>query len=179
MKDRKIRFCAAALAAVCLTVGAAVAAGEGTQADPLITLSYLNQTAIPAVLEQVDGKAQAYQEELAGKLDQAIQQYTAKMEELVGEESAQQHVATYTVITLQKDQQLNMDIGCEVMLRIGTAQCVSPAAPGLINTTTGAILNNGKDLEVNHLYMATITGRSIKATANVTKVLVRGGYTIV
>lgn len=179
MKDRKLHFCVAALAAVCLTVGAAVAAGEGTQADPLITLSYLNQTAVPAVLEQVDGKAQAYQEELAGKLDQAIQQYTAKMEELVGEESEQQHAATYTVITLQKDQQLNMDIGCEVMLRIGTAQCVSPSNPGLINTTTGAILNNGKNLEVNHLYMSTITGRSIKATANVTKVLVRGGYTIV
>ncbi len=179
MKDRKIRFCAAALAAVGLTVGAAVAAGEGTQADPLITLSYLNQTAIPAVLEQVDGKAQAYQEELAGKLDQAIQQYTAKMEELVGDESAQQHAAAYTVITLQKDQQLNMDIGCEVMLRIGTAQCVSPSNPGLINTTTGSTLNNGSALEVNHLYMATITGRSVKATANVTKVLVRGGYTIV
>ena len=179
MKDRKIRFCAAALAAVCLTVGAAVAAGEGTQADPLITLSYLNQTAIPAVLEQVDGKAQAYQEELAGKLDQAIQQYTAQMEELVGDQSAQQHAATYTVATLKKDQQLNMDIGCEVMLRIGTAQCVSTSNPGLINTTTGTILNNGKDLEVNHLYMATITGRSIKATANVTKLLVRGGYTIV
>lgn len=179
MKDRKIRFCAAALAAVCLTVGAAVAAGEGTQADPLITLSYLNQTAIPAVLEQVDGKAQAYQEELAGKLDEAIQQYTAQMEELVGGESAQQHTAAYTVITLQKDQQLNMDIGCEVMLRIGTAQCVSASNPGLINTTTGSTLNNGNALEVNHLYMATITGRSIKATANVTKVLVRGGYTIV
>lgn len=167
------------MAAVCLTVGAAVAAGEGTQADPLITLSYLNQTAIPAVLEQVDGKAQAYQEELAGELDQAIQQYTAKMEELVGDKSAQQHAATYTVVTLKKDQQLNMDIGCEVMLRIGTAQCVSTSNPGLINTTTGAILNNGKDLEVNHLYMATITGRAIKATANTTKVLVRGGYTIV
>ena len=179
MKDRKIRFCAAAMAAVCLTVGAAVAAGEGTQAEPLITLSYLNQTAIPAVLEQVDGKAQAYQEELAGKLDQAIQQYTAQMEELVGDQSAQQHAATYTVVTLKKDQQLNMDIGCEVMLRIGTAQCVSPSAPGLINTTTGSTINDGNGLEVNHLYMATITGRAIKATANTTKVLVRGGYTIV
>jgi len=167
------------MAAVCLTVGAAVAAGEGTQADPLITLSYLNQTAIPAVLEQVDGKAQAYQEELAGKLDQAIQQYTAQMEELVGDQSAQQHAATYTVVTLKKDQQLNMDIGCEVMLRIGTAQCVSPSAPGLINTTTGSTINDGNGLEVNHLYMATITGRAIKATANTTKVLVRGGYTIV
>lgn len=182
MKDRKkrpVRFGAAALVVVCLTAGVAIAAGEGTQADPLITLSYLDQTAIPAVLEQVDGKAEAYQQELAEKLDQAIQQYTAQMEALVGDQSAQQNAATYTVVTLKKDQQLNMDIGCEVLLRIGTAQCVSPSAPGLINTTTGATLNNGSALEVNHLYMATITGRAVKATANVTKVLVRGGYTIV
>lgn len=180
MKERTriVRVLILGLAALSLTVGV-VAAGAGTQADPLITLSYLNQTALPAVTEQVEGKAAAYQEELVGKLDQAIQQYTAKMEELVGDETAQQHAATYTVVTLKKDQQLKMDIGCEVMLRIGTAQCVSPSDPGLINTTTGSTLNNGKALEVNHLYMATITGRSIKATANTTKVLVRGGYTIV
>ena len=179
MKDGKIRFCAAALAAVCLTVGAAVAAGEGTQTDPLITLSYLNQTAVPAVVEQVEGKAAAYQEELVGKMDQSIQRYATKMEGLVSGEEAKQNAATYTVVTLKKDQRLNMDIGCEVMLRIGTAQCVSPSSPGLINTTTGATINNDSALEVNHLYMATITGRAIKATANTTKVLVRGGYTIV
>jgi len=178
-KKRVVRAVVLGLTALTLTVGGVIAAGEGTQADPLITLSYLNQTALPAVTEQVEGKAAAYQEELAGKLDQAIQQYTAQMEELVGDESAQQHAATYTVVTLKKDQQLNMDIGCEVMLRIGTAQCVSPSSPGLINTTTGAILNNGSALEVNHLYMSTIAGRSIKATANTTKVLVRGSYTIV
>ena len=180
MKEKKRALGAVLLgmAALTLTVGGVIAAGEGTQADPLITLSYLDQTALPAVTQQVEGKAAAYQEELAGKLDQAIQQYTARMEELVGDESAQQHNVTYAVVTLKKDQVLKMDIGCEVMLRIGTAQCVSPSAPGLINTTTGSTLNNGNELQVNHLYMSTITGRSIKATANTTKVLVRGGYTI-
>ena len=178
-RNRFARIAILGLAALALTVGVVAAAGAGTQGDPLITLSYLNQTALPAVTEQVEGKASAYQEELAGKLDQAIQQYTAKMEALVGEETAQQHAATYTVVTLKKDQVLQMDIGCEAMLRIGTAQCVSPSDPGLINTTTGTTLNNGKAMEVNHLYMATIAGRSIKATANTTKVLIRGGYTIV
>ena len=177
-RKRMVRIAVLGLAALTLTVGVVAAAGAGSQADPLITLSYLNQTALPAVTEQVEGKAAAYQEELAGKLDQAIQQYTAKMEELVGEETAQQHNATYAVVTLKKDQVLKMDVGCEAMLRIGTAQCVSPSDPGLIDTTTGSALNNGKALEVNHLYMATITGRSIKATANTTKVLIRGGYTI-
>jgi hypothetical protein len=53
MKKRKICFGAAVLAVVCLTAGAAIAAGEGSQTDPLITLSYLNQTALPAVTAQV------------------------------------------------------------------------------------------------------------------------------
>jgi len=178
MKKYIVRLGAVALAVLCLSAGAAMAAGEGTQADPLITLSYLTKTVIPAILEQVDGKAAAHQQELVDKLDQSIREYSAKMEELVGEETETQNAATYTVITLKKDQQLNMEIGCEVMLRIGTAQCVSPSAPGLINTTSGASLNNGEQLTTNHLYMATITGRGIKATANTVKVLVRGSYTI-
>lgn len=181
MKQKKngvFRGFVVALAALCLMGGIAAAAGEGTQADPLITLSYLTQTVIPAVLEQVNGKAAAYQQELVDKLDQSIQSYSTKMEELVGGEEAQQNAATYTVVTLKKDQQLKMDIGCEVMLRIGTARCVSPSNPGLINTTSGATLNNEGELVVNNLYMATITGRAVKATANTVKVLVRGGYTI-
>ena len=181
MKQRKniVRAVVAVVAVLGLAAGVGIAAGEGTQADPLITLSYLNQTVLPAVVEQVDAKASAYQMELAEKLDLSIQEYATRMESALSGRDAEQNAATYTVVTLTKDQQLKMDIGCEVMLRIGTAQCVSPSDPGLINTTTGTTLNNGKALEVNHLYMATITGRSIKATANTTKVLVRGGYTIV
>lgn len=181
MKEKKrfsLRAGLAALLVLCLSVGVVGAVGEGTKADPLLTLSYLTQTAIPAILEQVKGKVNAYQEELAGKLDQSIQGYTAQMEKIVGEETGEKTAASYIVVTLTKDQQLKMDIGCEVMLRIGTAQCVSPSNPGLINTTTGATINNGSALEVNHLYMATITGRAIKATANTTKVLVRGSYTV-
>ena len=181
MKEKKrvvFRLFVAALAALCLMSGIVSAAGEGTQSDPLITLSYVTQTVIPAVLEQVNGKTVAYQQELVDKLDQSIQGYSAKMEELVGQEEAQQNAATYTVVTLKKDQQLKMDIGCEVMLRIGTARCVSPSNPGLINITNGATINNDGELVVNNLYMATITGRAVKATANTVKVLVRGGYTI-
>ena len=180
MKEKKklsVRAGIAALVVLCLSV-VVVAAGEGNKNDPLITLSYLTETVIPGILEQITGKTADSQEELVGKLDQSIQAYSTKMEELVGEEEGQQSAASYTVVTLTKDQQLKMDIGCEVMLRIGTAQCVSPSNPGLINTTTGTTLNNEGALEVNHLYMATITERAIKATAATTKVLVRGSYTI-
>ena len=39
-------------------------------------------------------------------------------------------------------------------------------------------LNDGGSLAVNHLYMATIEGRSVTADSDTVKVLVRGGYTI-
>ena len=64
------------------------------------------------------------------------------------------------------------------MLRIGTAVCVSPSAPGLIDETTAGTLNNAGALVQNHLYMMTIEGRGVKATAATTKLLVRGTYTV-
>jgi hypothetical protein len=64
------------------------------------------------------------------------------------------------------------------MLRVGSAVCVAPSAPGLINETDGKVLNNGGALVTNHLYMMTVEGRGVQATAATTKVLVRGTYTI-
>lgn len=186
MKHSKlvIRSAAAALACLCLTAGAALAAG-GSQSDPLISLSYLTQTATPAILEQVDQRAAQYQQELTDALAEIVRGYAGpdspgenpgpgEAPGPGGEESA----SSYTVVTLTNGQVLSMEIGCEVMLRIGSAVCQSPDAPGLIDTTDGSTLNNNGSLAVNHLYMATIVGRSIRATGEVVKVLVRGSYTI-
>jgi len=85
---------------------------------------------------------------------------------------------TFVVVTLTKGQVLTGGIGCEVMLRIGTASCVSPSSPGLIDETAAKTLNDGGALVQNHLYMMTIEGRGVKATADTTKLLVRGAYTI-
>lgn len=179
-KCNMTRLGAAALCALCLTGGAALAAGEGGQNDPLITLSYLTQTVTPSILDQVDQKTVQRQQELTDALNRAIQNYSAQMNAALGTSGAgEQSAATYTVITLTAGQQLQMDIGCEVMLRIGTASCVSPDAPGLIDTTGGSSINSGGALAVNHLYMATIEGRGVTATSAVVKVLVRGGYSIV
>ena len=176
---RAITLGAAVLAGLCLLAGIALAAGEGSQNDPLITLSYLNQTATDQILDQVDQRAAQHQDELREALELVIQDYTEQMDEALNSmEGGEEHAASYTVVTLKKDQQLKMEIGCEVMLRVGTASCVSPGSPGLIDTTDAGTLNNGGALVVNHLYMATIAGRAIKATAATTKVLVRGSYTI-
>ena len=64
------------------------------------------------------------------------------------------------------------------MLRVGSASCASPSSPGLIDSTDGSTLEGGRALVKNHLYLVTIKDNGIQATANNTKVLIRGTYTI-
>ena len=148
-----------------LSMTIALAAEPGSDGDPLVTLSYLNDTFMKSVMDQVDQKISTRNSQLA-------QQFGGQISGGSGT------AATFTVVTLSNGQVLKGDIGCEVMLRVGTAVCVSPSNPGLIDESSAATLNNGGVLAQNHLYMMTIEGRGVKATATTTKLLVRGTYTV-
>jgi len=164
MKKNRWLLRAAALLLVSLTLNITLsaAADVGSSADPLVTLSYLNDTYLTAILNQVDSKITARNTELSAKIGQA------------GTSSG----ATFTVVTLSKGQTLTGGIGCEVLLRVGTATCVAASSPGLVDETGGTDLSGGKALSQNHLYMATVEGRGVKATAATVKVLARGSYSI-
>lgn len=175
----------AALLLACYTlllVTAAAAGGAGSESDPLVTLSYLNETFLPQVLGKVDEQLETRDRELSDKLDEQMKldaaalakQYGANVSTSDGSEK----VNTFTVVTMSSGETLYGEIGCEVMLRVGTANCISPSSPGLIDETDASILESGKALIKNHLYMMTIDERGVKATAATTKLLVRGGYTI-
>ena len=84
----------------------------------------------------------------------------------------------FSVVTLSKGQVLTGDIGCEVMLRVGSATCVAASTPGLVDETSGSTLSGGGALAANHLYMMTVENRGVKAGADTVKLLVRGTYTI-
>ena len=163
MKNRWALRLAALMLISCLAMtGVSLAVEPGSASDPLVTLSYLNETFLGQIMTQVDQK-------IAARNSQLLQQSGG-----TGSASS----AEFTVVTLSSGQTLTGDIGCEVMLRIGSASCVSPSNPGLIDETTAAALNNGGALTVNHLYMMTIEGRGVKAGTATTKLLVRGSYTI-
>ena len=163
MKNKWALRLAALMLISCLAMtGVSLAVEPGSASDPLVTLSYLNETFLGQIMTQVDQK-------IAARNSQLLQQSGG-----AGSASS----AEFTVVTLSIGQTLTGDIGCEVMLRIGSASCVSPSNPGLIDETTAAALNNGGALAVNHLYMMTIEGRGVKAGAATTKLLVRGTYTI-
>ena len=145
-------LCAMALMTVSL------AGGAGTDKDPLVTLSYLNETFKKEILQQVDQQIAERDRKLAAQ----------------GAGAA----STFAVVDLAKGQTLTGAVGTEVMLRVGSALCVSPSAPGLIDETDGKTLNGGGGLVQNHLYMMTIEGRGVQASSDTVKLLVRGSYTI-
>lgn len=169
MKKNRWFLRAAALAALCgvLTTTATLAAEAGSARDPLVTLSYLNETFFDAIMTRVDEKISNRNAQIAFQLEGQASgfggAYTAP---------------TFTVVTLSNGQTLTGDIGCEVMLRVGTAVCVSSTSPGLIDETAAATLNNGGALAQNHLYMMTIEDRGVRATSATAKLLVRGSYTL-
>lgn len=88
--------------------------GAGSASDPLVTLSYLNDVFLGQIMTKVDQK-------IAARNSQLLQQ-SGGAGGMSGVE--------FAVVTLSKGQVLTGDIGCEVMLRVGTASCVSPLQSG-------------------------------------------------
>ena len=162
MKNKWALRLAALMLISCLAMtGVSLAVEPGSASDPLVTLSYLNETFLGQIMTQVDQKIAARNAQLG-----------------ISAGSGAGAASNFTVVTLTSGQVLTGDIGCEVMLRVGTAVCVSPSSPGLIDETAATALNNGSALVQNHLYMMTIEGRGVRATAGTTKLLVRGSYTV-
>ncbi len=204
MKQKKWKaITSVVLLAALVAVGfLAIAAEYGTSEDPLVSLSYINNVLAPEISAKVDeiiaektgsltGELDSKLAALNKELDGKISEYTArnadeivneafvnsvadKVAEKVGTAGAAQN---FKLVKLTSGQTLTAKVGCEALLRIGTASCVASGSPGLIDITTGGDLANGSALEKNHLYLCTVDGRGIKATSNAT-LLVCGEYTI-
>ncbi len=206
MKQKKWKALTSVLLLLSLIVAGfiAIAAEYGTSDDPLVSLSYINNVLAPQISKKVDEviaeKTDALNAEMdkkinsvSNEIDDKLSEYTSKSADeivtdafidSVAEKVAQKVPATseagsiFKQVKLTSGQTLNTNVGCEVLLRIGTAKCVSSGTTGLIDMTTGGVLSNGTALEKNHLYLCTIEGgRGVKATSDVT-LLVRGPYSI-
>ena len=108
MKQKRFRL--GALVAILLlgVVLLAYAANVGSEQDPLISMSYLQESYTEELMEQVDQKLEAQSEELRKQVDAAVQ-------EVQGQQGTQTELETFEVVTLSKGQTLYGDIGCEVI----------------------------------------------------------------
>ena len=171
---RKLKLAAAVVGVTAvITFGAAALAAAGDSTDPLVTLSYLNNIFAPSVTAKVDEAVAANETNLKNELNAAIQKWEGQLQSQGGGSSS-----AFSVVTLTKGQKLEGSVGCEIMLRVGTATCLASGSPGLIDSTDGTTLSAGSALVTNHLYMVTVDTRTVSATADTVKLLVRGSYTI-
>lgn len=165
-----------------LVVSVMAAGTAGSETDPLVTLSYLNETFMTQLMGKVDEKLTVRDKELTDRLTAQVQQDAQALTDKYGAgvttNTGGDFADTFTVVTLSSGQTLYGEIGCELMLRVGTAVCVTPSSPGLIDETTGTTIGNNAGLTQNHLCLMTVDGRGVRATAASVKLLVRGGYTI-
>ena len=163
------------LAAVALISGASILAiaTPGSQTDPFITLSYLTDVFKPKVMDDV----KTTEQEMTQRFNTRITALESQLQANPGGSGSTVTDAadTFQVVTLRRGQSLTCSVGAEIMLRIGTAEGFG-TAPALVNYTTGNTLSSGTALTANNMYLVTIEGNGIKATADSVRVLVRGSY---
>ncbi|NLM83126.1 MAG: hypothetical protein GX189_00235 [Clostridiales bacterium] len=180
MKQKKALLIAAIVLGVAFISAAGIlglgASDAGTQDNPLITLSYLNEQFKPQVLLSFDEKLAAESAAAQQRLDARIAEYIQTVDAKIRE--ADIGSVGFTLVTLSRGQTVTCAVGTELLLRIGTAQAYGPSAPALVDSTAGTTLSAGQALTANHLYMVTIQGNGFKATADTVKILIRGDYLI-
>ena len=123
------RLLCGALILATLVVAAAAAGTQGTQSNPLVTLEYLNEKAIPEIMKQVDKKVEEGTKELETQL-------------------AESQKSVFQTVEVGKDKSATLSAGAQLILRSGAASC----ADGLIDLTTGEAVWG--ELALNHLYIA-------------------------
>lgn len=184
----------------------AVAAELGSQNDPLVTASYINEEFIPGLSKKIDDaialrtkdysenmnkqyndlmanmqtKVNEFNRSFSGDMtDPAFVDAVAKavIEKQGGSTSAGSGGDAMKKVVVPKGKTVMLSMGSEVMLRLGAATVVADGAPGLIDLTTGGSLDKGKALERSHLYVSTVEARGFKVTEEAT-VFVRGPYTV-
>lgn len=162
---KKIITSVGILLAVALVVGLTVVAvgTYGSEDDPLVTLSYLNDTVTPSIMEDLDSSLDAKSEELSGDFQKLASESTSG----------------YESVTLKKGETLICSIGTELLLRSGTAVSAGSESPYLIDETGGVSMSaTDISLTVNHMYMVTSAGGGAKVSSDEAVLLVRGAYTI-
>lgn len=193
------RKCAASVItmSVAMLFGAGVlaaAAGAGSQEDPLVTLSYLTDVAVPQASAKIDSviasekakitadiekKFETLRGEISagggsGSLTQEnIAQITNAVIDKVG---ASQGGATWSEVSLEAGTTVVLGNGADAILRSGAANCYGASGTGLINISSGETISAGKPAAANNLYNSPADGRGFTATS-AAKFIIRGSFT--
>ena len=133
-----------------------VTAEPGGEDDPIISLSYIQETVIPELKAYVD----------------------AKIASISGNSGSSGKGSAFEVVEINQGQKLIADAGTELILRMGKGTIIATEKGGIADTTAGYDLPNLTEMPSNHLLIVPLAdGRGFVAQTNVI-VMVKGGYSI-
>ena len=185
-----------ALVAVLMVAGLGVIAAEyGSQSDPLVTLSYIEQVLLPQAQKDVDQQVEDSMEDFedllnaknkdiqkyidkklrsfaSGDVDEALVEEIAALILEEGEPSSVSN-APWAVITVPAGATVVCEPGVQAVLRSGQASSTAV----LVDLSNGEDLTAGKALALNHMYVTDASGEGF-FTAQGCTVLISGGYTV-
>ncbi len=138
------------IASVTMVMGSVYAADAGSEADPLVSKSYV---------------------------DDKIEQVLAKIGQSSGG-TASGTGAAFTPVSVAVGKTIIGGEGTEIILRAGKAGVVVSGSEGISDVTTGQTLYNGHSATLNHLnIISRADGRGFKVT-EAAWFLVKGSYTV-
>ena len=133
-KNWQIIVLVLAVAALAAGIGAYAATSAGTQSDPLISMSYLNDVLEPSIRSSYTSRIAAEARELEESLENSLSDAAGAFE----------------AVSLAEGESVQCSAGAQLLFRSGSA-----AATGeLADLTTGESLAAGSALTANHLYLA-------------------------
>jgi hypothetical protein len=159
---------------VLLIVGVtAIAAGTfGSQSDPLVTLSYINQTVEPEVRSYAEEKVAEASTQISRDVDAKLNEYSASVEDKLSGSAVYEDGDVFVTLELTDGEAVTCPVGTELMVRQGTVRTGS----GFKASDTSNGTESGATLSINHMYVVTESG-SITASGSVT-LLIRGDYSL-
>ena len=146
-------------------------AEPGSEADPIVTLSFVDKK-IEQIKYYIDSSLKISRQD--------IDDFAAKLEEmdaLVKElEKKVENSLTFEVIEMKKGQSLIADEGAEIIVRSGKSTAIYGQKGGLSDITSAKDLQRGEAIELNHMLIASRgDGRGVKADSTVF-LIIKGGY---
>lgn len=135
-----------AVAVLAGSLGAYAAGTAGTQGDPLISMSYLDDVLAPSIRSAYTSRIESE----ARELEESVQNSLADA------------AGAFEAVSLAEGEGTPCPAGTQLLFRSGTAA----ATAALTDLTTGETLAAGSALAANHLYLATDDCELIASTAS-------------
>ncbi|OWZ84970.1 hypothetical protein [Natranaerobius trueperi] len=166
-----------------LFVGQAVLADvnsdPGSQEDPLVTESYVNDVMKEELRDELEKEIFEEINELKTELDERLANLDEldeleELEELLDIEGSDQ----FEVVQVSAGDTIIGGASSEMILRAGSGSAVATTSGGLADLTAGVDIQDGEDIPQNHsLLIARDDGRGI-SVRNDAVIMVRGEYDI-